>query len=241
MISMTNKTLAIVALVALVGSACSSGADASADEGVASLEVTAAGDAASAQTEEETPDLTSDEAALAFSACMRENGISFPDLAVGADGNIELRDSFQDADPGPQDPAFRAAMDECRPMLESAGFGGGRGALLDNVEVADALVEFSDCVRDAGYDVGDVDFGQPGQNRGTPPDENQAADGAADGQGEGGGQNAEGGNRQGGFGNIGSRFAEQLGLDPEDPDVIATMDSCTPIITDAMAAAGIGR
>lgn len=239
---MRNKTFAIIALLALVGSACSSSADASADDGVASLEVAATGDAASAQTEEETPDLTPDEAALAFSACMRENGISFPDLAVGADGNIELRASFQDADPGPQDPAFRTAMDTCQPLIETAGFGGGRGALQENVEVADALIEFSDCVRDAGYDVGDVDFGQPGQNRGTPPAEGEAAaDGAPAEDGQGPGPNAAGGNRQGGFGDIGSRFAEQLGLDPEDPDVISTMESCTPIITDAMAAAGLGR
>ncbi len=125
-------------------------------------------------------------------------------------------------------------MDVCQPFLESAGFGGDRAALTDNVEVADALVAFSECVRDAGYDVGELALGRPGQSggEGQPSAEGQA------GQPE---PNAEGGQRQGGFGDISERFASQLGLDPEDPEVIATMEACSPIVTEALAAAGLGR
>lgn len=230
---MRKRLLWILALTALVAVGCSSAEDDSADSGVATLEVEAAGDAAAAQTEEESPDLSTDDAALEFSSCMRENGVSFPDLAVGADGNIAMRESMQAADPGPRTEEFRAAMDVCQPLLESAGFGGGRAALTDNVEIADALVEFSDCVRDAGYDVGDLTLDRPGQGGGEPP---------ADGQGgQDGEPNAEGGQRQGGFGDINERFASQLGLDPQDPEVIETIETCAPIVTEALAAAGLGR
>ena len=231
---MRKRLFSTLALVALLGAACSSTSDDAADDGVATLEVDAAGDAAAAQTSEESPELSTDEAALEFSSCMRDNGVSFPDLAIGADGNIQMRESMQAADPGPRTEEFRTAMDVCRPFLESAGFGGARAALTDNVEVADALVAFSECVRDAGYDVGDLALGGPGQGggQGQAPAEGQA------GQPE---PNAEGGQRQGGFGDISERFASQLGLDPEDPEVIATMETCSPIVTEALAAAGLGR
>jgi hypothetical protein len=231
---MRKRLFSTLALIALLGAACSSTSDGAADDGVATLEVDAAGDAVAAQTSEELPELSPDEAALEFSSCMRDNGVSFPDLAVGADGNIQMRESMQAADPGPRTEEFRTAMDVCRPFLESAGFGGGRAALTDNVEVADALVAFSECVRDAGYDVGELALGGPGQGggQGQPPAEGQA------GQPE---PNAEGGPRQAGFGDINERFASQLGLDPDDAEVIATMETCSPIVTEALAAAGLGR
>ncbi len=127
-------------------------------------------------------------------------------------------------------------MDLCQPFLASAGFGGGRAALTENVEIADALVAFSECVRDAGYDVGDLTLGGgPGQGggQGEPPAESEG--------GQEAGPNAEGGQRQGGFGDINERFAAQLDLDPQDPEVIETMESCSPIVTEALAAAGLGR
>ncbi len=88
---MRKRLFSTLALVALLGAACSSTSDDAADDGVATLEVDAAGDAAAAQTSEESPELSADEAALEFSSCMRDNGVSFPDLAVGADGNIQMR------------------------------------------------------------------------------------------------------------------------------------------------------
>jgi hypothetical protein len=118
-------------------------------------------------------------------------------------------------------------MDTCRPLLDSAGFGGGgRAAIGENVEIQDAFVEFTECVRDGGYDVGDLTFGAPA---GQPP-----ADGEGDGEGRGQGQ------RQQGFGDRSGRWAQQLGLDYEDPAVAEVIDGCIPIIDEAFTNAGVG-
>jgi len=222
--------LALVAIV-LVAGACSN--DSAADEsGVASLESesgTPLGDAAAAETlDDASQDVDPEEAALEFSACMREEGLEFPDLGVDADGRLNLRSGFEGLDPRSDE--FRSAMDVCQPIIESAGFGaGGRAAIGENVEIQDALVEFSACVRDGGYDVGDLSLGGPGPGNEPPADGGEGDEPRGQGQG------------QGGFGDRSARIADQLGLDVEDPQVSAVIDGCMPIIDEAFTAAGIGQ
>lgn len=214
--------LAVPALLALA--ACGSGAtDASdgADE-VASLEATdePAGEAGDGGDDGDTT-LAADEAALEFSQCLRDEGLDVPDIGVDADGNIALRDAFQDINP--RDGEFQDAFEVCGDLLEGVQFGGGRGALQDDTEFQDALIEMSDCIREQGFeDVGDLTVPQPGQ------------DGAPGGP-AGGGQ----GQGQGGFGDRGAIVAERLGLDPEDPEVIAAVDDCLPILDTALSDAGV--
>ena len=235
---MTNRTgrkaITLLAGAALLIAACDSGE--SSTEGIASLapaDEKQAGDAAAAETVADptaAEEVDPEQAALQFSACMREEGLDFPDLAVDADGRLDLRSNVEGLNP--QNQEFREAMTACREHLDGAGFGGGgRAALAENVEVQDAFVAFSQCVRDAGYDVGDLTLGPPG---GAPPREGDANEGQGDRQrGEG--------QRQGGFGDRSDRIANQLGLDPDDPDVVTALDGCMPILDQALANAGVNR
>lgn len=237
-IKWTHPVLMAAAL-GLLAAACS-GQSSAAETGVATLEdETAApiGDAAAAETlADAEPEVDAEDAALAFSACMREQGIDFPDLAVDADGRLNLRAGFQGLDP--QSEEFRTALGECRPLIEDAGFGGGqRAAIGENVEIQDALVEFSACIRDAGYDVGDLQLGGGGQGNAAGQADGNATDGDADGEGTPRGQ----GQRQGGFGNRNERLSAQLGLDYADADVAAAVDECAIVIEEAFTAAGVGQ
>lgn len=217
--------------------ACGSGASAESDssDGLATLETTDedTGDAVAGDVVAVDGDLAADEAALALSECLRAEGLDVPDIGVDADGNIDLRGAFEDLGPG--DDSFRTAMDACSSVLEGVEFGGGgRGAgLADNTELQDAFLEFSDCIRAEGFeDIADLTFGAPGAGQfdgNTPPD------GAGDGEGPGLGQ------REGGFGDRNDQFAGRLGLDPEDPEVIAALEVCSPIIDQAFSGAGIGQ
>ncbi len=219
----------LVGVLAIIATACGASSDADVSAGVASLEDVAVADDAPVTTNSEESDVAPDEAALQFSACMREQGLDFPDIGLDSDGNPDIRSAFEGVDRRGEE--FRDAMAECRSILEGAGFGGGgRAAIADNVEVQDALVEFSDCVRDDGWDVGDLELG--GRNNGGG---DAAADEAPRERG-----NEAGGERREGFGNRNNRFATGLGLDPEDPDVQATMEQCAPIIEEAFSNAGVG-
>ncbi len=202
--------LAVLALVA--GACASSGAEASTS--VASLGETPAADVSDA-TSADTDDLaTAEDAALAFSACMRDEGLDFPDIGVDANGNPDIRDAFESAGLNPGNDEFRSAMETCGELLAGAGFGGGRGAGGDDTELQDAFVAFSECLRDEGLDVGDF---QPGG-------------GGAGGGGEDGPQRGQGG----GSGNPGDRLAQALGIDPDDPQVAAALEVCQPMLTDAL-------
>lgn len=211
--------------VALFASACGGGAGAEAASSVATLEDA---DVDVTDVTDADPELEADEAALEFSACMRDQGLDFPDIGVDAAGNPDLRDAFVSSGITPRSEEFQAGMEVCGEILQSAGFGGGggRAALTDNPEITDALVEFSDCVRDAGYDVGDLTLDRPGD---------QGA-GAGDGEGQRGQ-----GQRREGFGDREERIAEQFGLDYEDPAVAETIGECMPIIDTALASAGVGQ
>ncbi|MFT5201249.1 MAG: hypothetical protein ACI9C1_000621 [Candidatus Aldehydirespiratoraceae bacterium] len=216
----TSPIWCLFVALGLLASAC--GSDANTETAVASL--------ADTESDEDVDTdgadaLTSDEAALAFSECLRGEGIDIPDVGIDADGNIDIRGSFQEADIDVRGEEFTAAREICFPLLDGVAFGGGqRAGLVDNPEIEDALLAFSDCIRAEGFDVGDAELPQPGAGAGggTPP-----ADGDAPARGAGQGQ--------GGFGDPSARFAGLLGLDAEDPEVAAALEVCGPLVTDAFA------
>ena len=231
----------LVGVLALTAAACGTNEDGSAG-GVASLEDVAAAEPDSSQagldgsaenddsSAEGTDDpasaeLAADEAALAFSECMRDEGLDFPDIGVDADGNPQLGTALQDAGLDPRSDDFSDALEACSDELDGVGFGGGRGAggLADNTELQDAFFELSECMRDEGFDVGDLQFGGGGGQGGPggggedgPP---------ARGQGQG----------QGRFGDPNRLIAQALDLDPEDPAVAAALEVCGDIIENAFA------
>jgi len=156
--------LALLLLVAFVAAACS-GPDDSTEEGsVIVLEsssgTTSGGDEA-AQADAEPIDAppagTDEEQALAFAACMRDEGIDFPDPAVNADGSVDFFGGGGGRDGGGfrDDPNFQGAIEECGELIEGASFLPNSG---DFTEQEDAFFEMAECLRDNGIDVADPDF-----------------------------------------------------------------------------------
>ncbi|MEY2995734.1 MAG: hypothetical protein RLZZ39_559 [Actinomycetota bacterium] len=169
--------------------------------------------------------LSADEAALELSQCLRDQGLDVADIAVDADGNINLRSALDNVDPG--NTGFREAMDGCADILENTSFGGGgRGGDFDEIAMQDAHLEFSDCIREQGFeDIEDPSFQAPGGRGGAGGNGEPPEDGSEPARGVGQGE--------ANFGDTNSRFAETLGLDPDDPAVVAALDKCSPLIENA--------
>lgn len=101
-----------------------------------------------------TGEATEDQA-VEFSQCMRENGIDVPDpdpdtgrVPLPTDGSIDI-----DSD------EFQAAFETCQ---EFAPFGDDEDGqdLAEDPAVQDALLEFAQCMRDNGVDVPDPAAGE---------------------------------------------------------------------------------
>lgn len=219
----------VAAILALALSACSSGGG---DSGIASIQKTTAQPSASASSG------TSEEQALAFSQCMRDNGVAdFPDPTVDADGNPSFANAFTQGQSGgfnPSDDSFRTAMTACSDKLGDIAFGGGRaGGNFDTQAIQDALLTYTQCLRDQGLDVGDITFGNGAGGQGGAQPTVQPTAPPADGGAPPSGQAGPGGDNT-------DRFATQLGQDPTDPAWIAANKVCQPVLQKAMTAAGIG-
>lgn len=207
------RWVAVPALLALGAlSACGgTSTDASnAPSEVASLDA----EADSSGSDAEDNSLDPDEAALEFSQCLRDAGLDVADIGVNADGNVDLRGALDNVDRS--DPAIGEAFESCTDILSDVGFGGGGGALRGSAEFQDALLAVTDCVRDEGF-------------------ENVSAPGPGPGGAGGGQPNGGAGAGQQDDGARGSRLAAQMGLDSEDPAVIAAMDTCLPILDEVLA------
>ena len=213
-------------------SAAADDGDVSQSDEVASLDDTSTDDA----TADGETTLAADEAALELSECLREQGLDVPDIGVDADGNVEVRDAFENIDRA--DDSFQEAFQACADLLEGVQFGGGRGGLEDNTALEDAFVAVTDCVREQGFeDAEELNFGQPGDG----------GQGGGQGGGQFGGEDGPQGGGQFGRGEAvgdadrNERLATQMGLDPEDPAVITAMEVCGPILEDAFSDFGAGQ
>lgn len=93
------------------------------------------------------------DAALTYSQCMREHGLSeFPD--ADAEGRIRLKLGTID----PESAVFRAASDACRP-LAPAGWGDAKEGPGD----AEVMLKFARCMRENGI----ADYPDPDPNAGV--------------------------------------------------------------------------
>ena len=151
-----KRLMVAIAALTLVLAACSSDGG----EGVASLDTGTLD-----QTEAPAADgegVTEEEALLAFSACMRDNGVEdFEDPIVNPDGSVTFGFVGDAADGGPfqdtdQD-VLEAAFAACQDDLDGIALGAGDGG-FDLTEIQDTLVEFAQCMRDNGVDVEDPDL-----------------------------------------------------------------------------------
>ena len=219
----------VIAVCALLASACSGG-DESNDGGLLSIESTdevetaaadeAVGGAAADETVAE-PEQTDEEALLAFASCMRDEGVSeFPDPTVGADGAVQF-DGIRDSGIDPRSEEFNAAREACQAELGDANFGGGRRAGVDRGAIEEVLLGFTECLRDNGLaDVGDIEFGQPGQGAGA---------------GQGQGRNNFDQNQT-----VAERIASRLDLDIGDPAVAEAIAACEPLLEELPTGGGRG-
>lgn len=161
---MTRK-IALAGALALVLAACGGGDD---EDGVASLENETTTSVEATETTdpaETTSTLSNAEQTeadlLAFSQCMRDNGIpDFPDATFDANGIP----SFGGGPGGPDagdfgvDPAVvEEAFSSCQDLIADVVF-----SFLpeDTTELEDRFLQFAECMRDQGIDVPDPDFSQ---------------------------------------------------------------------------------
>ena len=180
----------VLVALAVFLAACG-GAAADTGDGVASLEGSATTTTVPAQTTDP------EAAAIAFTECMREQGVEMEDPTVDADGNVipgrptELPEPEmgEDGEPGDVEAGeaseeVRAAFEECGDLLEGTAFG---FTPEDQTELQDQLLQLAQCLRDQGLEVADPDLSNPG-----------------DGPGEEG----------------------PFGIDFQDPEVQAAMEQC---------------
>lgn len=149
-----KRMIILIAAMALVVAACG-GSD---DTGVASLDESTTtqatqDDGASAGTAND------EDALLAFSACMRENGVEdFEDPTINADGTVEFGVIEGTSEAVPDDEEIEkleGAFEACGELLDGVSFG---GEAVDFTELEDRFVEFSACMRDNGIEVDDPNF-----------------------------------------------------------------------------------
>ena len=149
------KITAILSAVLLLAACGSSGGS---NDGVASLDDSAAGDDSTATSDGE---VDREEALLEFAECMRENGVDMPDPQVEEGGGVLIRGP----EGGPRNEEdFEAAMEECQELLPEEG---GRFDEQQQAAMQDAMLEYAKCMRAEGIDMPDPEFSGEGGARMT--------------------------------------------------------------------------
>jgi hypothetical protein len=152
---MSFRSLGFLALVlVLVAAAC--GGDGAESEGVASINDLST-ETTTATTAASSGDQTAidEDKVLQFAACMREQGIDFPDPVVDSDGNVGFDLKTLSKLATVDRDTLVAAFEPCASFLEGVDFGFDR---IFDADFQDALVAFSGCMRDNGFDLPDPDF-----------------------------------------------------------------------------------
>jgi hypothetical protein len=143
------KLIAVVAISILILAACKSDSN-----DVPSLRTTedtqAEAPSADAAPAEADPLLDNEAMMMAFTQCLRDQGIDVLDPVVDAEGNVQKPQLVEGAewDKETMGPAFEA----CAEHLEGFTFEKKR---VDVSEVVDQYVALATCLRDKGYDVDD--------------------------------------------------------------------------------------
>ena len=205
MTSRLFRLLSIGLALLLVGACGGVAAD---DGGLATLESGESDETtttAAAATEADT-----EEAALEFSQCMRDNGVpDFPDPSFSEGGGGIIVGGPDGEGPGfdPLSDEVQAAFEACGELLEGAAFGPG-GGNFDPTELQDNLLAMAECLREQGLDVDDPDLSNFGPTAGGPPPDTEESESEP---GEGPEVRA---------------FSIFGDLDMDDPDVQAAMEVC---------------
>jgi len=150
-----------ILFLALVAAACSADDETSQ---VASLETDTANTPQDAEATEADPVADTEAALLAFTQCLREQGIEIDDPTVDADGNlqvppIELPSESNGTDPAEALAAFDDIVATCEEHLEGIT---KNLSDHDTTEFEDAVLEYAQCMRSHGIDMPDPDFSPDG-------------------------------------------------------------------------------
>jgi len=234
-------------LVTLSAAAVACGGGAAAEPQVASLDTTATANS----TETSVDPADTQEALLSYTACMRENGIDMADPTFDADGNPEGGMGIgPDSGIDRRSTEFQAAQDACGALIEGITLGGrgpgGAGRDFEAIQTASA--DFTACLRDEGLEVDDLVMGGQGgagqgggQGAGGQGGGATPADGSVPPGGFQGGPPADGAGPTGEGFDPTTRLVQRLGLDAEDPAVIAALGVCQPILEAALQPAADGQ
>jgi len=158
---MSHRPAAAILVMALLISAC--GGESATTE-IASLEDPT--DAATATTEAIDTELAMEEGLIAFTECLREQGLEVGNPTVDADGNLQMPPieiSIEASDEAGIEGFEREINDKfaaCESLMPRMGFTGSD--LPDFSEMEDMLVEYAGCMRDNGVDMPDPDFSAGG-------------------------------------------------------------------------------
>jgi hypothetical protein len=87
---------------------------------------------------------------MAFTECLRDQGVEVLDPVVDAEGNVEKPELAEGVDAKGED--FGAAWEACAEHLEGFTWGKER---VDVSEQVDQFLALATCLRDKGYDVDD--------------------------------------------------------------------------------------
>jgi hypothetical protein len=163
LISMMRSTylFGLILVLALMAAACSDDDETSQ---VASLETETAETSQDAEATESDRVADTEAAILAFTQCLRDQGIEIDDPTVDADGNLQLppiglTSEADGTDPEEAMAAFADIMASCEEHLE------GITPTLsghDTTEFEDAFLEYAQCMRSHGIDMPDPDFSPDG-------------------------------------------------------------------------------
>lgn len=106
-----------------------------------------------------------EDAMVEFAKCMRENGIDLPD--PGSGGGLFIG---PDSDLHPEDPDFKAAEAECKPILDEAEKLMPKPSEEELAKMRDSMRAFARCMRGEGIDFPDPDFADGGRIEGRVSD-----------------------------------------------------------------------
>ena len=150
--------LALGLVLALVAGACSN--DGGSDE-VASIESSGVD---APQPADSDPIAGTEEALLAFTQCLRDQGLDVDDPTMDADGNMQLAPiSFAsvvpEGDTEPEIPDFESLVAPCEELLVGIVTTAGSGP---PAEIEDAFLAYAQCMRANGVDMPDPNLSSGG-------------------------------------------------------------------------------
>ena len=147
-----RRAALLLATLALAAGACGS----ETDDGVATLETTDTGAEQVGEQPDEGDSLReTEEAMLAFTQCLRDQGLEVEDAQVGADGGVRLNMPMDEFIERMNRYESRAALDACLPHFVGMA---QQFPAFNNVDMGDRLLRYAACMRENGYDMPDPDL-----------------------------------------------------------------------------------